>query len=918
MHKKPLGSELSVRMSKSNQTRKILPKTVTPTHYDVVLVPNPLPPFKYHGSVAIHFAVNANTRVISTNAIDLEFIGNAKLIVVRGESESKQESTARTYSEIHQTVVFEFADVIEAGSKAILEIEFIGEHNDKLVGFYRSAYKDSAGNEKFMLATLFQSIDARRAFPCADEPALKATFDVTLKVDPALTAMSNMNVVEETIVDGLKVVKFDRTPVMSTYLVAFALGEFEYIEAIAHPKKPMDAKPIFVRVYTAPGKKEEGRFGLDVSCKVLEYFSEYFDISYPLAKCDHVAIPDYNGAMEHWGLNTYAEHSLFYSESSSSARHKQSVTETISHEIAHQWFGNLVTMEWWNDLWLNEGFATFLGIMAADALFPEWDMWTNFVANELAGGLRVDSMRSGHPIEVELFDGADVNQIYDGITYYKGASLVRMLCATLGNEKFKNGIQLYLRRHMYANASTADLWAALSESTGVNVFELLNAWTKQMGFPLVTIEKEIIEDGKITLHLSQSQFLSTGNSEGSVEEVWFIPLRIVAHLNPTTPTEHILSTKTEIVTIPYSRDVLEYYKLNFNASGFYRVKLTEYAVQRFSKILRDKGELLADEDRVNLVLDTYNLARSGYSSMTTWLSIISNLATEKSFVVLDATKTNMSDFISILYKSSPNVKKGLLAIFRNIFAPKVSELGFEYSDSELYETRQIRTLVLTGAVMTGDPNTVDNLKRRFESFIAGDSSALHPDIRGLALRTAVKHSIDPDRTLNQLLDIFKSTTSEDLRNDALLALGYVNTFEHAKKVLALSSDPSLMKLQYVPRLWNTLASNSPIPELVREHLWIKFKMQFNELHSALAGSMGLFDGIARAAVQSRAEHEFADEVEAWMEGKDCGGEEREDRVKKLGSIKRAMEQAIERVRSNAVYLARDLSNVECWVSDATF
>ncbi|KAI8799726.1 peptidase family M1-domain-containing protein [Cladochytrium replicatum] len=900
--------------------RNVLPKTITPTHYDVVLTPNPLPPFKYNGTVTIHLNVNDDITKISTNALELEIVGNAKLTVVHAKSESTQESTGHSYDESLQAVVFEFANVIPAGSTATLLINFIGEHNDKMSGFYRSAYKDSNGNEKFMVVTQFESSDARRAFPCADEPALKATFDITLKVDPALTALSNMNLVEETIVDGLKVVKYARTPIMSTYLVAFAVAEYEYIEDTAHPKQPADAKPIAVRVYTPPGKKEEGRFALEVSCRVLEYFSEYFDIAYPLPKCDHVAIPDFSaGAMENWGLITYREHALLYSEASSSADHKQRVAYVVSHELAHQWFGNLVTMEWWSDLWLNEGFATFVGILAADTLFPEWNLWTKFITTELAGGMRLDSMRSSHPIEVPVADAVEVNQIFDAISYLKGASVIRMLCATLSQEHFMNGVRIYLKRHKYANASTIDLWTALGESSGVNVAKLLYGWTKLVGFPLVTVEKEVIEDDKITLHLSQTRFLVTGDLTAEEEantEAWFIPLRIVTHLNPNTPTDHVLSTKTGTITVPYSRSEFEYYKLNFNATGIYRVKMTEYAIERFGKILRDKNELLAIEDRVNLVQDTFHLARAGYVSMTLWLSLINNLGSEKSFIVLDDTNTNLSDILTMLYRSSPAVKTAIQTVRRNIFAPKVSTFGFEFSESEPYETKQLRTLVLAAAGRSEDPSTVAELQARFERFVSGDASALNPDLRGLAMSTALKHCTDPGATLAKVLDVYKSATSADLKIACLSSLGFINTFDHAKRVLALTSDSTLVKPQDAYIIWNSLSGGSPLPELVRPYLWDQFKAQFNDLHAAFAGSMGLFGHICGAGVRTRAEDEFADEVAGWMAGKDCDSEgEREDRIKKVNVIKRPMDQGVERVRSNALYLKRDLGNVEKWCTE---
>ena len=298
-------------------------------------------------------------------------------------------------------ITLEFPKEIPKDSPVVLKCDFKGIHNDKMAGFYRSGYKDENGVKKFMVVTQFEATDARRCFPCFDEPNLKATFQVIINVDSGLCALSNMPIIaeKEVIIDQKtkKQFVFDTTPIMSTYLLAMAVGEFDFIESRAIPKSPVGSKPIDVRVYTLKGQSEQGEFGLDVAVKTLEFFSSYFDIAYPLPKMDLIAIPDFAaGAMENWGLVTYREIYLLYDENTTSSSVKQRIAYVVGHELAHQWFGNLVTMDWWSELWLNEGFATFVGWMAVDNLFPEWKVWTQFVTNDYSNGLALDCLRSSH------------------------------------------------------------------------------------------------------------------------------------------------------------------------------------------------------------------------------------------------------------------------------------------------------------------------------------------------------------------------------------------------------------------------------------------------------------------------------------------------------------------------------------------
>ena len=444
-------------MSKSS--RVTLPTNVRPTRYRLILEPD-LESFTFRGEEAVDIEVVEASSEITLNSSDIDIL-SSKLTVEGGSVLTPRDVVL---DDSKETATFVFDSEIPTGP-ATLEITFTGELNDKLRGFYRSHYTDIDGQERYLATTQFEATDARRAFPCWDEPAVKSAFDVTLVVPGDLVAVSNMPVVSEEVNPSgsrpsSKVVRFAETPVMSTYLLAFVVGDIESIE------QRTDAGTL-MRVWTTRGKQEQGRFALETAVNLLDYFDDYFGIRYPLPKLDHIAIPDFAaGAMENWGAITYRETALLVDPDHSSAGTRQRVAAIVSHEMAHMWFGDLVTMAWWNDLWLNESFASWMGDKAVDHLFPEWEMWTQFVMADTNSGLSLDGLKNSHPIEQEVNNPSEIGQLFDAISYSKGASILRMLEHFLGSEPFRQGLHLYLSSHEYGNAQTEDLWSALGEISG--------------------------------------------------------------------------------------------------------------------------------------------------------------------------------------------------------------------------------------------------------------------------------------------------------------------------------------------------------------------------------------------------------------------------------------------------------------------
>uniref|UniRef100_A0A668W056 Aminopeptidase puromycin sensitive n=1 Tax=Oreochromis aureus TaxID=47969 RepID=A0A668W056_OREAU len=425
-----------------------LPTDVYPVNYGLSLKPD-LIDFTFEGKLEALVEVTQATNQIVMNCADIDII-TASFVPQGGEEIN---ATGFNYQNEDEKVTLSFPSALQKGF-GTLKIDFVGELNDKMKGFYRSKYTSPTGEIRYAAVTQFEATDARRAFPCWDEPAIKATFDITLIVPKDRVALSNMNVIDRKPHpddENLVEVKFATTPIMSTYLVAFVIGEYDYVES-------QSSDGVMVRVYTPVGKAEQGKFALEVATKTLPFYNDYFSVPYPLPKIDLIAIADFAaGAMENWGLVTYRETALLIDPKNSCSSSRQWVALVVGHELAHQWFGNLVTMEWWTHLWLNEGFASWIEYLCVDHCFPEYDIWTQFVSADYTRALDLDALDSSHPIEVNVGHPSEVDEIFDAISYSKGASVIRMLHNYIGDEDFRKGMNAYLLKFQHKNASTANL-----------------------------------------------------------------------------------------------------------------------------------------------------------------------------------------------------------------------------------------------------------------------------------------------------------------------------------------------------------------------------------------------------------------------------------------------------------------------------
>ncbi|KAG7220287.1 hypothetical protein INR49_018303, partial [Caranx melampygus] len=512
-----------------------LPTDVYPVNYGLCLKPD-LIDFTFEGKLEAVVEVTQATNQIVMNCADIDIITAS--FAPQGGDEIN--ATGFNYQNEDEKVTLSFPSALQKGS-GTLKIDFVGELNDKMKGFYRSKYTTPAGDIRYAAVTQFEATDARRAFPCWDEPAIKATFDITLIVPKDRVALSNMNVIDRKPYpddENLVEVKFATTPIMSTYLVAFVIGEYDYVES-------QSSDGVTVRVYTPVGKAEQGKFALEVATKTLPFYKDYFSVPYPLPKIDLIAIADFAaGAMENCGLVTYRETALLIDPKNSCSSSRQWVALVVGHELAHQWFGNLVTMEWWTHLWLNEGFASWIEYLCVDHCFPEYDIWTQFVSADYTRALDLDALDSSHPIEVNVGHPSEVDEIFDAISYSKGASVIRMLHNYIGDEDFRKGMNAYLMKFQHKNASTEDLWDCLEQASGKPIAAVMGSWTKQMGFPIIVVDQEQQGDDRI-LKLSQKKFCASGPHNGEDCPSWMVPISICTSEDPKCTKLNVLLDRPE-------------------------------------------------------------------------------------------------------------------------------------------------------------------------------------------------------------------------------------------------------------------------------------------------------------------------------------------------------------------------------------
>lgn len=744
-------------------------------------------------------------------------------------------------------ITISFDKSIPAGSKAQLTHTFTGTLNDKMAGFYRSSYKDKEGKTKYIASTQMEPTDARRAFPCFDEPALKAEYTITLVADKGLTCLSNMDAESEKEVDskmsGAKktAVTFNKTPLMSTYLLAFIVGELNYVET-KNFRVP-------VRVYATPDKDiEHGRFSLELAAKTLAFYEKEFDSDFPLPKMDMVAVPDFSaGAMENWGLITYRVADVLFDEKTSGASTKERVAEVVQHELAHQWFGNLVTMDFWDGLWLNEGFATWMSWYSCNKFYPEWKIWQSFVIGDLQSALSLDSLRSSHPIEVPVKRADEVNQIFDAISYSKGSCVLRMISKYLGEQVFLEGVRRYIKKHAYGNTKTEDLWAALSDASGKPVEKIMDIWTKYVGYPVVTVTEN---EGSNTIHVKQNRFLRTGDVKPEEDKTLY-PVFLGLRTKGGVDESLTLSTREHDFTVAST----DFFKLNADHSGTYR---TSYTPARLAKLGEAaKQGLLSVEDRAGMIADAGALASSGYQKTSGILSLLKSFSSETEFVVWDELLTRIASIRAAWVFEDAKTREALKTFQRELVGPKAHEKGWTFTENEDHIQAQFKALLFGSAGLSGDEKIIKAAQDMFEAWAAGDRKAIHPNIRGSVYAIVLQNG--GEKEYDTVLDEYKTAKDADERNTALRSLGRVKDERLIKRSLALPlSDDVKGQDVYMP-----------ISGLRNEKegivaLWNYLKNNWEGLNKKCPASLGMLSSIVQICTGAFVSEEQLAEVRKWF------------------------------------------------------
>ncbi|OAA69681.1 aminopeptidase 2 [Cordyceps fumosorosea ARSEF 2679] len=855
------------------KNRELLPANVVPTHYDLTLEPD-LINFKYDGTVIVDLDVAEDSSSISLHTLEITI--HSSKITSNGELVSDNASV--TTDEKKQVTKFDFPGTLAKGSKAQLEIKFTGILNDKMAGFYRSTYKNKDGSEGVLAVSQMEPTDARRAFPCFDEPSLKAKFTVHIVAEKHLTCLSNMDVKNETEVGAKKTVHFNTSPLMSTYLLAFVVGELNYIETTAHR--------VPIRVYAPPSEDiEHGRFSLDLAAKTLPFYEKTFGIDFPLPKMDQVAIPDFSaGAMENWGLVTYRVVDLLLDEKETSINTKIRVAEVVQHELAHQWFGNLVTMDWWDGLWLNEGFATWVSWYSSNSFFPEWKVWEEYVVDNLQSALGLDSLRSSHPIEVPVKCAEEIAQIFDSISYSKGSAVLRMISTYLGEENFLEGVRQYLKKHAYGNTETGDLWASLAAASGKPVSEVMGVWTKEMGFPVVTVT----ENGS-TAEVTQNRFLRTGDVKAEEDKVLY-PVFLGLRTKDGVENSATLNDRTTKFNIPAD----DFFKLNANHTSLYR---TAYSPERLRKLGEAaKAGLLTVEDRAGMIADAASLAVAGSQKTSGILNLLKGFDSETEYVVWSEILRRLSGIEAAWIFEDKAIRDGLRKFRRELVSPKAHSLGWEFKETDTHNEEQFKTLMFASAGGSGDEKIIQAAKDMFAKYATGDKSAIHPNLRASVFTLALKHG--GSKEFDQIIDIYRASTITSERNTILRCLGRAEDPELIKRSLGMVFGPDIKNQDCTSALGGFRAYPHGI-EAVFEYMtgnWDLIVKNVGDNASLIGGVVAVAAGGATKAEQlSKIEAFFAD--------------------KNTSAFDQTLNQVKDSIRARIAWLERDGADVEAWVKD---
>ena len=803
-----------------------LPRTVIPSHYDLTLTPD-LVNATFGGHVVVDVDVVESASQIVVNTAELTLAS-----VALANADGQRLSASVTTDEEAERSTLTLDGVAEPGAWK-LDIEFDGILNDDLRGFYRSVYVDPDGNEKTIATTQFEATEARRAFPCWDEPDLKATYGVTLVVDDGLATVSNGPEVERTdLGDGKVAVRFADTMKMSTYLVAFIVGDLEATD-------PVDVDGIPLRILYPPGKGHLTDFALDVAAFSLRYYADYYDIPYPGGKMDKIAIPDFAwGAMENMGAVTYRETALLVDVRAATQTEMMRVAEVIAHEIAHMWFGDLVTMKWWNGIWLNEAFATFASMKCIDAYRPDWKVWLTFSA-ERAHSMETDALAATRPIEFPVGSPEEANAMFDSLTYEKGASVLRMLEQYLGEDTFRLGVSNYLKEHAYANTEGDDLWSALAAASGEPVKEIMDTWIFQGGFPRVNV---VGAPGSYTLSQEQFRYLGEG------DQSWKLPVL----LRSSTGAQRLLVTDDEVAV-----DAGEDLVVNAGADGFYRVAYSpELRRERRSRL-----DSLSGEERYATVSDAWADVLKGGSEASEYVKLVAGFGKEDEVDVWQRVLGGLAELDRI---ATPDARAALQAFVRDLVGEKAAEMGWAPADGEDDRSRKLRGALIAALGNLGDDPETQRRGREAFNEARSDDGVVDAEVADAVLSVVAANGDFGD--FERFIEISEASETPQEVVKFIRAAALVPDRAAAELLFEMVLDGRIRRQDsfWVVAIMLGQRANGPF-------VWEMMKEHWDDLLNQMPPATGrrILD-----LVPNRSEPEVAADIEAWLADHPIKGGER--------------------------------------------
>ncbi|TRM61760.1 peptidase family M1-domain-containing protein [Schizophyllum amplum] len=887
----------------AEQSKFRLPTNVRPTHYDVTIQTD-LEKLTFSGFVKISLDVKEETKDLVLHSAALEL---SPARVYSEALKTEQTQSGQSFEESQERLTVSFPNALPAGSKALLTIPFHGPLTGNLMGYYKSTWEDEGVKKSYAL-TQFEPTAARRAFPCWDEPLLKATFAITLVSRSGTVSLANMNDISEIKYSGgsalpqdadmanlLKstcaegdwiITKFATTPPMSSYIVAWANGEFEHLSTTV--KLPVSGKELPLRIFATKDNIHQAEFALEVKAKVLPLYEQVFEVGYPLPKLDTLVASDFDaGAMENWGLITGRTSVFLLDPKRADVQSKAWVATVQSHEVAHMWFGNITTMKWWDNLYLNEGFATLMGeVIITDKVFPEWKLTSEFIGAHLSRALSLDAKLSSHPIEVDCPDANRINQIFDALSYSKAASVLRMLAAHVGEDKFLKGVSLYLKDNLFGNSVTEDLWKGISTATGTDVVALMTNWVNKIGFPVITVSEDA--NG---IKVRQDRFIDSGAAEAKDNEtIWNVPLAILTRdaSGKAIIDRPILGERES----SYAVDTSKPFKLNAGTAGVYHVLYTPERLTKIAKEAAREDSLFTLDDRMGLVYDTFATSKAGLSKLSSSLTLVDILKNEQEYLVWDSIASNLGGLTSIWWEHQDVVDQ-LKAFRRSLFVPLVDKLEYEYPEGESTDKTQLRTLAVGQAASSEDPKVIAELKRRFEPFLKSDDDSLIPaDLVKTIFAQAVKNGgrAEFDK-MKQVVQKPKTPTYGIAAMQAMCSSRDPKLLEEATQY-ALNDSRDQDVMYYFRGLQGNPAA--------RRMFFNTLKAKYDVICKRFEGNFSL-GRIIQCPIESLSTKEDYDEIKAFFADKDTS------------KFDLSLAQSLDGVKARYTYIGRSTDDLKEWL-----